>query len=138
MGKRSIRVLIAKVGLDGHERGAWIIARALMRAGMEVIYTGLYQTTGNIVKTAIQEDVDVIGVSSLAGGHMAYFTDILEQLNKEGRQEDILLIGGGVIPLAEAEELKRIGVSEIFRAGARTDTIVKYIEGHVRDRASKL
>ena len=134
MSKRPIRVLIAKVGLDGHERGAWIVARALMRAGMEVIYTGLYQTTETIVKTAIQEDVDVIGISSLAAGHMAYFPEILELLKKEGREKDILLIGGGVIPVAEAEELKRMGISEIFRPGARTDTIVKYIEDKVKKK----
>jgi len=128
---KKIKVLLSKVGMDTHDRGVKIIARALRDSGMEVIYAGIYQTTEQIVRASVQEDVDVVGVSSLDGGHMTIFPEIVEGLKKEGRG-DIVVIGGGVIPLDEAEELKKVGVSEIFRAGSVTDDIVKYVQKHAK------
>lgn len=123
---KKIRVLVAKAGLDGHDRGAKVIAAALRDAGMEVIYTGLRQTPEMIVDAAIQEDVDVIGISILSGAHMTIFPRILE-LMKEKNVDDILLTGGGIIPEEDVKELKRLGVGEIFTPGASTTFISDYI-----------
>jgi methylmalonyl-CoA mutase, C-terminal domain len=125
--KRPIRVLIAKVGLDGHDRGAKVIATALRDAGMEVIYTGLRQTPEMVVRAAIQEDVDVIGVSILSGAHNTVFTRILELLEKEG-VNDILLTGGGIIPDEDAQRLNEKGVARLFPPGAETSEIATYIQ----------
>src|SRR6188508_2558230 len=113
MAQRRIRVLVAKPGLDGHDRGAKVVARALRDAGMEVIYTGLRQTPEQIVATAVQEDVDVIGLSILSGAHMYLLPRVLELL-RERQVTDLLVFGGGIIPPADVEELKRLGIAEIF------------------------
>ncbi len=124
---RTIRVLIAKPGLDGHDRGAKVIARVLRDAGMEVIYTGLRQTSDMIVNAAIQEDVDAIGLSILSGAHMHYFPDVLEKL-KARNAEDILLFGGGIVPEEDIASLKELGVAEIFTPGASTQDIIAYLK----------
>jgi methylmalonyl-CoA mutase, C-terminal domain len=121
-----IRVVIAKPGLDGHDRGAKIIARALRDAGMEVIYTGLHQTPEQIVETAIQEDADAVGISILSGAHMTLVPRILEGLRENGA-EDVLVILGGTIPRADADALKSQGVAEVFTPGAPTSAIVDFI-----------
>jgi len=121
-----IRVLVAKPGLDGHDRGAKIIARAFRDAGFEVIYTGLRQTPEQIVNAALQEDVDVIGLSILSGAHMTLCPRILELMKKE-RLDDVLLIVGGIIPDTDVEKLKAAGVSEVFQPGASTEDIVGYV-----------
>ncbi len=131
MAEKKIKVLLSKVGMDTHDRGVKIIARVLRDAGMEVIYAGIYQTTEAIVKTAVQEDVDVVGISSLDGGHMTIFSEILDGLKKEDRA-DIMVVAGGVIPLDEAQELRKMGVAEVFRAGTVTDDVVKYVQEHVK------
>lgn len=123
---KKIRVLIGKPGLDGHDRGAKIIARALRDAGMEVIYSGLHRTPEEIVSIAIQEDVDVIGLSILSGAHMTIFPKVLELLKKEDA-EDMLLFGGGIIPDEDKEELKNLGVSEIFGPGTSTQDVIDYL-----------
>ncbi len=128
---KKIRVLVAKVGLDGHDRGAKVVARALRDAGMEVIYTGLHQTPEQIVETAIQEDVNVIGLSLLSGAHMTLFTDVAELLKEKGL-DDILLIGGGIIPEEDKEALKQAGIAEIFGPGTSTDEIVEFIIQNVK------
>lgn len=127
---KTIRVLIAKPGLDGHDRGAKVIARALRDSGMEVIYTGLRQTPEQIVEAAIQEDVDVVGLSILSGAHNHLFPKIKDLL-VENDAEDILLIGGGVIPDEDIPGLKAAGVGEIFTPGTTTKDIVEYIKTHV-------
>ncbi len=127
MGQEKIRVLIAKPGLDGHDRGAKIVARALRDAGMEVIYSGLRQTPERIVRAAIQEDVDAVGLSILSGAHMHLFEEIMSLLAGEG-VDDILVFGGGIIPDEDIETLKEMGVAEIFQPGARTDEIVRFLE----------
>ena len=127
---RPIRILIAKAGLDGHDRGAKVIARALRDAGMEVIYTGLHQTTENIVRAAIQEDVDCIGLSILSGAHMTLFPELLEKLKKEGAG-DIAVFGGGIIPKVDIAELKKLGVKEIFVPGTHTQDVVSWITSNV-------
>ena len=127
MEGKKIRVLIAKPGLDGHDRGAKVVARALRDAGMEVIYTGLRQTPEQIVETAIQEDVDVIGLSILSGAHTHLFPKVMELL-KENNVEDIIVIGGGVIPEEDIPELKKVGVAEIFTPGTDTRDIIKFIK----------
>jgi methylmalonyl-CoA mutase, C-terminal domain len=127
---RKIRVVVAKPGLDGHDRGAKIIARALRDAGMEVIYTGLHQTPEQIVETAIQEDADAVGLSILSGAHMTLVPRIAELLRKEGAG-DVLLIVGGTIPADDIPELKRLGVSEIFTPGAPVHEIVEFIQNTV-------
>ena len=124
---RKIRVVIAKPGLDGHDRGAKIIARALRDAGMEVIYTGLHQTPEQIVETAIQEDADAVGISILSGAHMTLVPRILSGL-KENGVEDVLVVVGGTIPGDDAEELKALGVAEIFTPGAPTSEIVEFLK----------
>jgi methylmalonyl-CoA mutase, C-terminal domain len=133
MAERKIRVLIAKPGLDGHDRGAKVIARALRDAGMEVIYTGLRQTSDMIVNAAIQEDVDAIGLSILSGAHMHYFTEVLEKLKARNAQ-DILLFGGGIVPNEDIAKLKEMGVAEIFTPGASTQAVVEYLEKTVPPR----
>ena len=126
-----IRVLVAKPGLDGHDRGAKIIARAFRDAGFEVIYTGLRQTPDQVVNAALQEDVDVIGLSVLSGAHMTLCSRIME-LMKKNRLDDVLVLVGGIIPDADVEELKKLGVSEIFQPGASTEDIIAYVRQNVR------
>ena len=126
-----IRVLVAKPGLDGHDRGAKIIARAFRDAGFEVIYTGLRQTPEQVVSAALQEDVDVIGLSVLSGAHMTLVPRILELMKKE-KLDDVLVVIGGIIPDPDIPKLKTLGVSEVFQPGASTDDIIKYIRKHVR------
>jgi len=128
--EKKIRVLIAKPGLDGHDRGAKVVAAALRDAGMEVIYTGLHQTPEMIVEAAIQEDVDVIGISILSGAHMALFLRILELLAKGGAVH-IMVIGGGIIPEDDAKELERMGVKKLFGPGTPTTEIVNFIKENV-------
>jgi len=125
-----IRVLIAKPGLDGHDRGAKIVARALRDAGMEVIYTGLHQTANMIVEAAIQEDVDVVGLSLLSGAHMTLFIDVSELLKKKGI-DDVLIIGGGIIPEEDIPKLKKAGISGVFGPGTPCDDIVDFIKKNV-------
>jgi methylmalonyl-CoA mutase C-terminal domain/subunit len=132
--RRKIRVVIAKPGLDGHDRGAKIIARALRDAGMEVIYTGLHQTPEQIVETAIQEDADAVGISILSGAHMTLIPRILEGL-KENGVEDVLVVVGGTIPKPDVEELKRQGVAEVFTPGAPVSEIVDFLKSHARIEA---
>jgi methylmalonyl-CoA mutase, C-terminal domain len=129
-----IRVLVAKPGLDGHDRGAKVIARALRDAGMEVIYTGLRQTPEMIVSAALQEDVQVIGLSILSGAHNAIVPRILDLLRENG-MTDVLVIVGGIIPDEDAAELKRLGVSEVFQPGASLEKIVDFIRGSVKQIA---
>jgi methylmalonyl-CoA mutase C-terminal domain/subunit len=123
---RPIRVLVAKVGLDGHDRGARIIATSLRDAGMEVIYTGLRQTPEMVVNTALQEDVDAIGVSILSGAHMTVFPKIMNLIKEKGI-DDVLVTGGGIIPQDDMDSLKKLGVGELFPPGTSTQDIVKYI-----------
>jgi methylmalonyl-CoA mutase, C-terminal domain len=125
--ERTIRVVIAKPGLDGHDRGAKIIARSLRDAGMEVIYTGLHQTPEQIVETAIQEDADAVGISILSGAHMTLVPRIVEGL-RENDAADVLVVVGGTIPPEDADELKRLGVSEVFTPGAPTSAIVDFLK----------
>jgi methylmalonyl-CoA mutase, C-terminal domain len=131
---RKIRVVVAKPGLDGHDRGAKIIARALRDAGMEVIYTGLHQTPEQIAATVVQEDADAIGLSILSGAHMTLVPRVVDLLREQGA-EDVVLTVGGTIPADDVEELKRLGVAEVFTPGAPTDDIVEFIEGAVGSRA---
>jgi methylmalonyl-CoA mutase C-terminal domain/subunit len=127
---QKIRVVIAKPGLDGHDRGAKIIARALRDAGMEVIYTGLHQTPEQIVETAIQEDADAVGISILSGAHMTLVPRILELLRAQGA-EDVIVVVGGTIPGDDIAELKTLGVAEVFTPGAPTQEIVDFLRGKV-------
>ena len=131
---RKIRVVVAKPGLDGHDRGAKIIARALRDAGMEVIYTGLHQTPEQIAETVIQEDADAIGLSILSGAHMTLVPRVVELLREQG-VEDVLITVGGTIPADDVPELKKLGVAEVFTPGAATDEIVDFIRGGVSERA---
>lgn len=130
---RPIRVLIAKVGLDGHDRGAKVIASFLRDAGMEVIYTGLRQTPQMVVNAALQEDVDVIGVSILSGAHMTVFPKIMELL-KTNEMHDVLLTGGGIIPDSDSKKLNEIGVGKLFPPGTDTKEIVRYITDYVIEK----
>lgn len=130
--KRPIRVLVAKVGLDGHDRGAKVIATSLRDAGMEVIYTGLRQTPEMVVNAALQEDVDAIGVSILSGAHMTVFPKIIE-IMKQKKVTDVLLTGGGIIPEGDMDKLKQIGVGELFAPGTTMETIVNYIKTWVTE-----
>ena len=125
--KRKIRILIAKVGLDGHDRGAKVIAAALRDAGMEIIYTGLRKTPEMIVEAALQEDVDAIGISILSGAHMTIFPRILNLMQEKGLK-DVLLFGGGIIPDQDIQTLKKMGVGELFTPGASTIDIVAYVK----------
>jgi methylmalonyl-CoA mutase C-terminal domain/subunit len=131
---RPLRVLVAKPGLDGHDRGAKIIARALRDAGVEVIYTGLHQTPEMIADAAVQEDVDAIGLSILSGAHLTLFPAVLGELQTRGVR-DVVLFGGGIIPPEDRDELRRAGVAEIFTPGASTQEIVAWLREHVRPRA---
>ncbi len=128
-----IRVLVAKPGLDGHDRGAKIVARALRDAGMEVIYTGLRQTPEQIVNAALQEDVDAIGISILSGAHNSILPRICELLRQE-EMEDVLLVVGGIIPNEDIPALKSAGVAEVFQPGVSTQEIVDFIRTHVRQK----
>src|SRR5215468_835942 len=128
-----IRVVVAKPGLDGHDRGAKVVARALRDAGMEVVYTGLHQTPEQIVETAIQEDADAVGLSVLSGAHMTLFRRVLELL-AERDASDIVVFGGGIIPDADIPELEQLGVAKIFTPGATTQAIVEWINEHVAVR----
>ena len=125
--------MIGKPGLDGHDRGAKVIARALRDAGMEVIYTGLHQTPEMIVRSAIQEDVDAVGLSVLSGAHMSIFPKIIELLKAEDA-EDIVVFGGGIIPDEDISALEKLGVKKIFTPGASTDEILSWIRQHVKSR----
>ncbi len=127
-------MLIAKPGLDSHDRGAKIVARALRDAGMEVIYTGLRQTPEQIVETALQEDVDVIGLSILSGAHKALFPRIMELLKKKGLT-DVIVFAGGIIPEEDVPEMKKLGIKEIFGPGTATDRIVQFVFGILSKRA---
>ncbi len=131
MSERKIRVVVAKPGLDGHDRGAKIVARALRDAGVEVIYTGLHQTPEQIVATAIQEDADAIGLSVLSGAHNYLFKRVLELLRDNGA-DDIVVFGGGIIPPADIAALKAIGVKELFGPGTSTRDIIRFVQEHVR------
>jgi methylmalonyl-CoA mutase C-terminal domain/subunit len=128
---RKIRVLVAKPGLDGHDRGAKVIARALRDAGMEVIYTGIRQTPEQIANAAIQEAVDIVGLSSLSGAHNALFPKVVQILKEKGA-EDIIVFGGGIIPVDDIPVLKEAGIREIFQPGASTEDIIKYINETVK------
>ncbi|BCB86861.1 methylmalonyl-CoA mutase [Phytohabitans suffuscus] len=125
-----IRVVVAKPGLDGHDRGVKVVARALRDAGMEVVYTGLHQTPEQIVETAIQEDADAVGLSVLSGAHMTLFKRVLELLAERGAG-DIVVFGGGIIPDADIPELERLGVAKIFTPGATTQAIVEWVRANV-------
>ena len=124
---RPIRVLVAKPGLDGHDRGAKVVAAALRDAGMEVIYTGLHQTPEMIATAAVQEDADVVGLSILSGAHMTLFPRVLHLLREQGR-DDVLLTGGGIIPQEDADALQRQGVGKLFGPGTPTSDLVRYIQ----------
>jgi methylmalonyl-CoA mutase C-terminal domain/subunit len=128
--ERKIRVLIAKPGLDSHDRGAKIVARALRDAGMEVIYTGLRQTPEQIVETALQEDVDVIGLSILSGAHMTLFPKVMQLLKKKG-MTDVKVLAGGIIPEEDIPALKKAGIKEIFGPGTPTSTLIEYVKNSV-------
>ena len=131
MAKRTLRVLVGKPGLDGHDRGAKIIARAFRDAGFEVIYTGLHQTPEQIVSAAIQEDVDCIGLSILSGAHNTLFPKVVELLNAKG-MKNVLVIGGGVIPEADIPGLKAAGIKEVFTPGTPTTKVVEFIKANVK------
>jgi methylmalonyl-CoA mutase C-terminal domain/subunit len=132
---RKLRILVAKPGLDGHDRGAKIIARALRDAGMEVIYTGLHQTPEMIVAAAVQEDVDAVGLSILSGAHMTIFPAVIELLRAQ-KAEDIKVFGGGIIPQDDVPRLQEKGVSAVFLPGSSTQTIIEWIRGNVPPRAA--
>lgn len=125
-----LRILVAKVGLDGHDRGAKIIARAFRDAGFEVIYTGLHQTPEMVAEAAAQEDVDAIGLSLLSGAHMTLFPAVLDELRAR-KLDDVIVFGGGIVPQEDAEELANIGVRAIFTPGAKTDDIVQWVRANV-------
>ena len=129
--KRKIRIVVAKPGLDSHDRGAKVIARAFRDAGMEVIYTGLWQTPEQIVETALQEDVDVVALSILSGAHMTLFPKITKLMKQKGLN-DILVLGGGVIPDEDIPALKKIGIAEVFGPDTPTNTIIKIIKKHTQ------
>jgi methylmalonyl-CoA mutase C-terminal domain/subunit len=133
--ERKIRVLVAKPGLDGHDRGAKVLARALRDAGMEVIYTGLRQTPEQIANAAVQEDVDVVGLSLLSGAHMTLIPKVVDLLREKGG-DDIVVLGGGVIPPDDAAELKKRGVKEIFGPGTSTEDIVAFVRKVALERAA--
>jgi methylmalonyl-CoA mutase C-terminal domain/subunit len=135
--ERKIRVLVAKAGLDGHDRGAKVVAAALRDAGMEVIYTGLRKTPEMIVQAALQEDVDAIGLSILSGAHMTLFPRVL-QLMKEHGLDEVLLFGGGIIPAKDIVELKKMGVGEVFTPGASTNDIVEYVRSWAREHRREM
>lgn len=131
MAEKKIRILVAKPGLDGHDRGAKVVSRALRDAGFEVIYTGLRRTPEEIVNAAVQEDADVIGLSILSGAHNVLFPKIMDLLAQKG-VGDVKVIAGGIIPEKDVEELRKIGIAEVFLPGASTQTIVQWIKDNVR------
>ncbi len=133
MGERKVRILVAKPGLDGHDRGAKIIARALRDAGFEVVYTGLHQTPEMIAATALQEDVDGVGLSIMSGAHMTHFPAVIDELKKQGAGE-VVVFGGGIIPDDDVPKLRALGVKEIFGPGASTQAIVEWVRHNVRPR----
>ncbi|MBV9962464.1 MAG: cobalamin B12-binding domain-containing protein [Parafilimonas sp.] len=135
IANRPVRVLVAKVGLDGHDRGAKVIATALRDAGMEVIYTGLRQTPEMVVNTALQEDVDAIGISILSGAHLTVFQKVM-QLMKTKEMDDVLVTGGGIIPEDDMNELNKMGVGKLFAPGANTKDIADYIKDWVKEHRS--
>lgn len=135
MSERTLRILVAKPGLDGHDRGAKIIARALRDAGFEVIYTGLHQTPEMIVESALQEDVDAVGLSILSGAHMTLFPAIIERMRARGL-DDVAIFGGGIIPEEDISKLESIGVRGIFRPGATTEDIVRWVHANVHRRGA--
>ena len=130
---RRIRILVAKPGLDGHDRGARVIARAFRDAGFEVVYTGLHQTPEQIAAAALQEDVDLIGLSVLSGAHMTLFRRVLELLKAKGA-DDVMVIGGGIIPVEDVPKLKKLGIKEIFLPGTSLDRIVGWVKDNVKPR----
>ena len=132
--ERPLRLLVAKPGLDGHDRGAKIIARALRDAGFEVIYTGLHQTPEMIAAAAVQEDVDAVGLSIMSGAHMTLFPAVIEQLKQRGG-DDITVFGGGIIPQDDVPALRSMGVAEVFLPGSTTQAIIDWIRGHIHPRA---
>lgn len=132
---KKIRVLLAKPGLDGHDRGIKVIAAAFRDAGMEVIYTGLRQTPEMIVSAAIQEDVDAVGISVLSGAHMTLFPAVLDELKKQGA-DDILLFGGGIIPDDDKEELEKLGVAKVFTPGAPTEEAIEFLRRAIAGKGS--
>jgi len=132
--QRTIRCLVAKVGLDGHDRGAHVIARAFRDAGFEVIYSGLHNAPDEIVQAAVQEDVDVLGISILSGAHNTLVPKIIEGLEEYGAFEDTLLIVGGVIPDDDKQELKEMGVAEVFGPGTELETTIEFVRENVQDR----
>ena len=134
--EQKIRVLVAKPGLDGHDRGAKVIARALMDAGFEVIYTGLHQTPEMIISAATQEDVHVVGLSILSGAHNALVPEIIDGIKKQGA-DDVLFLVGGIIPEEDIVELKKIGVHMVFTPGTTIESVVDYINKHVKKRTLK-
>jgi len=133
MAEKRLRILVAKPGLDGHDRGAKIIARALRDGGFEVIYTGLHQTPEMIAQAAVQEDVDAVGLSVLSGAHMTLFPEVLRLLKERGA-DDVAVFGGGIIPDDDAVKLKQLGVRQIFTPGASTEDIVKWVRENVNAR----
>ena len=135
--KRKLRILVGKPGLDGHDRGAKIIARAFRDAGFEVVYTGLHQTPEMIVNTAIQEDVDAIGLSILSGAHNYVFPEVIKLL-KENGMGDVLVFGGGIVPDEDITELKKLGVSQIFTPGTPLDETVEWVRTHVKPKSENL
>ena len=135
MSESPLRIVVAKPGLDGHDRGAKVIARALRDAGMEVVYTGLHQTPEQIVEASIQEDADAVGLSVLSGAHMTLFAKTIELL-KERAATDLVVVGGGIIPEADIPELTSLGVAKVFTPGATTTEIVEWVRGNVGAQAS--
>jgi methylmalonyl-CoA mutase, C-terminal domain len=131
--QRKIKIVVAKPGLDGHDRGAKLLARIFAEAGMEVVYTGLRQTPEMITETALQEDADVVGLSSLSGVHNYFFPRVVELLREKGL-DDVLVVGGGIIPTEDVDDLKKAGVAEIFGPGTPTTSIVEFITNNVRVR----
>jgi len=129
--EKKIRVLVAKPGLDSHDRGAKVVARALRDAGMEVIYTGLRQTPEQIVETVLQEDVDVLGLSILSGAHMTLFPKIMELIKQKGL-DDVLVFAGGIIPEEDVPALKKLGIKEVFGPGTPTETVVRFVKENVK------
>ena len=131
MAEKKIKIIVAKPGLDGHDRGAKLLSRIFAEAGMEVVYTGLRQTPEMIVEAALQEDADVVGLSSLSGVHNYFFPKVVELL-KEKKLANVLVVGGGIIPLEDIPTLKKAGIAEIFGPGTSTDTIVGFIKANVK------
>lgn len=134
MSERKIRILVGKPGLDGHDRGAKVVARALADAGFEVVYTGLHQTPEMIAAAAVQEDVDAVGISILSGAHLTLFPAVIEELKKRGGG-DMVVFGGGIIPEEDRPKLKQAGVAEIFTPGATTEQIAEWVSKNIKPRA---